>query len=517
MRKASLKALRGATGEFYGLEKSEPALCTVGGHEQKGATRKGALPLVPVVVLLVALALAVALAGFAVQPAEAQTAGGPVVAWGGVNEFGQLNVPSNLSGVKAISAGGVHNLALKEDGTVVAWGGNYYGQIGVPEGLSGVKAISAGLSHSLALKEDGTVVAWRGYNAYGQGSVPSNLSGVKAISAGTYHNLALKEDGTVVAWGANGLGQTTVPTGLGGVKAVSAGGSHSLALKEDGTVVAWGRNAEGQSSVPSGLSGVKAISAGELHSLALKEDGTVVAWGDNRFDHGSVPYDLGGITAIDASVYHNLALDASAPGPITSFAAIADDGKVSLSWKNPSDTDFQTVRVLRSTTGTATSPEPSAQQTQIYEGTVQSYEDTNLANGTTYYYTAFAKDEVGNWSAGATQSANPADATAPTIDSVTPAARPKPAKSTNVTATFSEAMDEGSLKASGTFTLLQKGKSTPVAASVSYDAATKKVTLTPSKRLKSGETYKVMVTRGAKDAAGNPLAAAKVWSFTIKQ
>ena len=86
----------------------------------------------------------------------------------------------------------------------------------------------------------------------------------------------------------------------------------------------------------------------------------------------------------------------------------------------------------------------------------------------------------------------------------------------NVTATFSEAMDPSTLDTT-TVKLVKKGATTPVAASVSYDAATKEVTLSPSKRLKSGETYKAMVTRGAKDAAGNPLAAAKVWSFTIKQ
>jgi alpha-tubulin suppressor-like RCC1 family protein len=34
----------------------------------------------------------------------------------------QCNVPVGLSGVTAIAAGTVHNLALKSDGTVVAWG-----------------------------------------------------------------------------------------------------------------------------------------------------------------------------------------------------------------------------------------------------------------------------------------------------------------------------------------------------------------------------------------------------------
>ena len=35
-----------------------------------------------------------------------------------------------LGGVKAIAAGNYHNLALKTDGTVRAWGANYEGQLG---------------------------------------------------------------------------------------------------------------------------------------------------------------------------------------------------------------------------------------------------------------------------------------------------------------------------------------------------------------------------------------------------
>ena len=55
----------------------------------------------------------------------------------------------------------------------------------MPGGLSGVTAIAAGASHSLALKSDGTVVAWgcAGIDC-GQCSVPSGLSGVTAIAAG---------------------------------------------------------------------------------------------------------------------------------------------------------------------------------------------------------------------------------------------------------------------------------------------------------------------------------------------
>jgi hypothetical protein len=63
-------------------------------------------------------------------------------------------VPSDLSGVTAVAGGVVHSLALKSDGTVLAWGcgdGTDLGQCSVPSDLSGVTAIAGGLWHSLAL------------------------------------------------------------------------------------------------------------------------------------------------------------------------------------------------------------------------------------------------------------------------------------------------------------------------------------------------------------------------------
>jgi hypothetical protein len=109
----------------------------------------------------------------------------------------------------------------------------------VPSGLSGVTAIAAGLTHSLALRGDGTVVAWGcgGGVSYGQCSVPIGLASVTAIAAGGYHSLALKGDRTVVAWGClygAGGGSCSVPSGLSGVKAIGAGEYHSLALVELG-------------------------------------------------------------------------------------------------------------------------------------------------------------------------------------------------------------------------------------------------------------------------------------------
>ena len=107
--------------------------------------------------------------------------------WGNVG----LTVVGSMSDLSEIDAGAFNTLAVKQDGTVVAWGRNDVGQCVVPSTLTDVVEASAGYYHSVALKSDGTVVCW-GSDGYGQSSVPVGLSGVVQVQAGDFHTVALK-------------------------------------------------------------------------------------------------------------------------------------------------------------------------------------------------------------------------------------------------------------------------------------------------------------------------------------
>ena len=107
------------------------------------------------------------------------------------------------------------------------------------------------------------------------------------------------------------------------------------------------------------------------------------------------------------------------------------------------------------------------------------------------------------------------DIVAPTIVGVTPAVPNRVARLTNVTATFSEAMDRSTLNDS-TFTLVNDKTGKAVDAAVSYDYTTETVALDPfpgdpTKKLAKKTTYTAKIS-GAKDKAGNTLPD-KEWSF----
>jgi alpha-tubulin suppressor-like RCC1 family protein/mRNA-degrading endonuclease toxin of MazEF toxin-antitoxin module len=261
------------------------------------------------------------------------------------------------SGVIALAGGNFHSLALRADGSVLSWGRDIEGQLGdggieedrsSPVQVSGlgagsaVAAIAAGGFHSLAVRADGSVVAW-GYNGDGQlgngGTNPhegspvavSGLgagSGVVGVAAGIFHSLAVRGDGSVLSWGDDFYGQLgnggtpdgqatpVAVTGLGagsGVVAVAAGDAHSVALRGNGSVLTWGRDDSGQlgdggtnsdQTTPvdvTGLgvgSGVTSVAAGDFHNLVARAPTTFSPLSPARvWDSRSGPGPMGRVAA----------------------------------------------------------------------------------------------------------------------------------------------------------------------------------------------------------------------------
>src|SRR5215218_2235166 len=117
----------------------------------------------------------------------------------------------------------------------------------------------------------------------------------------------------------------------------------------------------------------------------------------------------------------------------------------------------------------------------------------------------------------------PADTTQPKVMSTSPANKAtKVSRTANVTATFSEPMNEASVEAPGVVTLKKSSGGAAVAATVTYNPTAKKVILNPNLSLARNTLYSAEVTTGATDLAGNQLDQnsttagnqAKTWKFT---
>ncbi len=126
----------------------------------------------------------------------------------------------------AIDAEDLKTVGLRADGSVVSTPASK--RFPDPSGNDFV-AVAAGIGHFLALREDGSLAAWGGSNEYGQLDVPDG-NDFAAIAAGASYSLALRDDGSLTAWGRDLRGRLDVPPGNRFV-AISANGGTGLALE----------------------------------------------------------------------------------------------------------------------------------------------------------------------------------------------------------------------------------------------------------------------------------------------
>ncbi|OMJ29113.1 Protein pim1 [Smittium culicis] len=236
-----------------------------------------------------------------------------------------------------ISTGGLHNIAITEDGKLWSWGCNDQKALGrsgdeyVPMPVEGVDGlvfvkVSCGDSISVALTNEGRVYTWGTYRSsegilgHSDGTEVQSLplmvdllSNIKIcdITTGVDHVLALSVTGDVFCWG-NGqqhqLGRKVIERrklaglhpqklSLKGIKLIGAGAYHSFAVSVKNELFSWGLNNFGQCGLNQGSGGdepvvevptevsslsgqvIVNVSGGEHHTIVMNSKGELFAFG----------------------------------------------------------------------------------------------------------------------------------------------------------------------------------------------------------------------------------------------
>lgn len=232
------------------------------------------------------------------------------------------------SKIKSITCGESHTITVTESGVCYGWGLNCLGQLGLgdtdnrksPEEITrlnpGIKKVTCGSHHSVALTMGNVCYTW-GSNSAGQlglGHFASQclpqelgLRNIIAVACGAFHTIAMT-DSKLYSWGSNrcgqlGLGglvdQVSSPQEIKSIKSsvidriisISCGRTFTFALTTFGKLYFWGCIFTDDMELHSSLipcevhleHPVKSICCGESHAMAITVNDQVHTWGHNFY------------------------------------------------------------------------------------------------------------------------------------------------------------------------------------------------------------------------------------------
>jgi len=262
------------------------------------------------------------------------------VVTGDITLYAKWEINPDNCCIKFVSAGENHTVVIKKDGTLWAWGS--FDLLGLGDSVLGVnvdtsmpiqvgisndwKNVSAGSSHTMAIKNDGTLWAW-GSNGAGQlgigdfqyRSIPCQVGTDKDwefVSAAYLNTMAIKDDGTLWAWGFNdkeqlglGLSSSTqykntpnqISSNISWLTVSVSEDRFIMAIKKDGTLWSWGYDNgllglsgfSGDKNIPTKVgidSNWVSVSAGRNLVTAIKKDGTLWTWGSTGLSISFINY-----------------------------------------------------------------------------------------------------------------------------------------------------------------------------------------------------------------------------------
>lgn len=107
---------------------------------------------------------------------------------------------------------------------------------------------------------------------------------------------------------------------------------------------------------------------------------------------------LGKTNSLDNQMFQTLSLpDIIPPQNPTNVNASSGVPGITITWTNPTDLDFDYIRVMRNSDRFYSSPFIGR---LVYEGKGNYFTDANVKKNNKYYYSLFSRDRIGNYSSG---------------------------------------------------------------------------------------------------------------------